>query len=370
MVSIGAGGFSAIAVAVYVVWRIICWRRAGGDAVREFVVGVLFAYVLAMACVAFFPMTIIFYDWHGRFNLVPLASIIDLVQHATSSTALKNIGGNIVMFVPLGFLLPLLVRKLRSAGSLICRVAIISAAIEILQLPTRVRATDVDDIILNVIGAVLGYAVFRLFVLLAKRLPRVEAFIDRVGSHTQREPLLTGLSPTVVTIVLTVALIVPPILTNTLDERAIREDVVSGMVDASVAARADAGEYVFLVAKSGEATSEAFRYTAYKRVLPGRYTKMVYSRVYGGDGSRYMTGCTSWNPRAGERPVMYVAGRNDSGASTVVLKASRGTVGHVVPIGRYFVVALPNVSLVDNERVTVAFHDASGRDVTKLFKGQ
>ena len=370
MVLIGAGGFVGIALAVFAVWRVLRWRSAGGDVVRESVVVVLFAYLLTVACVTFFPMNIIFYDWHGRFNFVPLASIVDLIRHTTAATALKNIGGNIVMFMPLGFLLPLLFRKLRSLGSLVWRVAIISAAIEILQLPTRVRATDVDDIILNVIGAVVGYTIFHLVSLVALRAPRASAFLDRVSSQSQREPLLAAIAPVVVTILLTLGLIVPAILSGTMDERAIRQDALSGMTGASVAARADASGFVVLVAKSGEATSEAYRYAEYKRVLPGRYTKMSWSDMCGGVGSRYTLAITEFDPTAGEAPFIYVVGRNDSGASDLVVSAKGGRSMFDGPVGKYFAVALPMRSGFEDADVTVAFHDASGRDVTKLFKNE
>jgi glycopeptide antibiotics resistance protein len=368
VVQIGPGGFIAVALLVFAAWRIVRWRGAGGDVVRESVVVALFAYVLAMACVTFFPMNIIFYDWHGRFNLVPLASIADLVRHTTAETAIKNIGGNIVMFVPLGLLLPMLFRRLRSLGSLVWRVALISAAIEVLQLPTRLRATDVDDIILNVVGAVIGYAIFRGVALVAARRPRASAFLDRVGVDTQREPLLAAVVPVVATVVLTLGFIAPPILSGTLDESAIRRDVMSGMADASVAARADADGFVVLVATSGEATSAAYRYAEYKRVLPGRYTRTCLSDACADVGSRYALGTTVSNPSEGEVPLTYVVGRNDSGASTLVASAKGGKAVFDAPVGQYFAVALPTRSGFEDADVSVAFRGASGRDLTGLFK--
>ncbi len=370
MVSIGVGEFAAIAIGVFAVWRIAVWRSAAGDAAREIVVIAFFAYVLAMACVTFFPMTVIFYDWHGRFNLVPLASISDLIRHTSRATALNNIGGNIVMFVPLGVLLPLLSRKLRSLGSLIWRVALISAAIEILQLLTRVRATDVDDVILNVVGAAIGYAVFRLVVLATQHTPGASALLDRVGSDTQqREPLRTALVPVVVTILLTLCLIVPRVLTGTLDEGAISRDALSGMAGASVAARADANEHVVLVAASGETASEAYRYTVYKRVLPGRYTRTSWSDVFTGEGSRYTLSTTAYNPRVGDVPRTYIVGRNDSGATTLVVTAKDGRNAFRAAVGRYFAVALPLGVGFEDADVAVTFRASDDRDVTKSFKG-
>ncbi len=132
-------------------------RGAGFDVQREAIVVLVFGWSLIVASLVFFPMNIILYDWHGTLSLIPFKSTVDLLRYSTASTALKNIGGNVLLFVPYGMLLPLLFEKLRrpgrcSGGPRCCR-----PAIELLQIPTQVRATDVDDVIWNVVGALLGW---------------------------------------------------------------------------------------------------------------------------------------------------------------------------------------------------------------------
>lgn len=363
MVSIEAGGFVAVALAVFVPWRFACWRGAGGDPAREVAVAALFTYLVTVACIAFFPVHIIFYDWHGRFSLMPLASITDLLLHTTPATALVNIVGNVAMFVPMGVLLPLLFRKLRSARSLLWRVTLISAAIEVLQMPTRVRATDVDDVILNVAGAAIGFVAF----VLVSRIPALAALLDRMGSSSASEPLRAGLVPVTATVVLSLGLIVPPVFANTLDEDAIRRDAMAGLPDASVVASTHGQGYAVMVARSGEATSEALRFVEYKRVLPGRYTKTNWSDTAVG-GSHYTLATTAFNPTRGERPVTCVVGKNECGARS--LAVDRGGTEPVfrAAIGRYFAVLLPSEAWPTYSDSAVSFQDASGRDLTKLFK--
>jgi hypothetical protein len=91
-----------VATAVWAIWRLMVWRRSGGDAVREVAIATLFGSSMVILYFTFFPLTIIFYDWHGRFNLVPFASIIQLIRDTPIETATENIAGNLLLFVPLG----------------------------------------------------------------------------------------------------------------------------------------------------------------------------------------------------------------------------------------------------------------------------
>lgn len=71
---------------------------------------------------------------------------------------------NIVLFVPLGFLCPILSRTYQSAKADILSGFFLSLFIEISQLFTLYRATDINDLITNILGAVVGYLCFNLIV--------------------------------------------------------------------------------------------------------------------------------------------------------------------------------------------------------------
>lgn len=72
-----------------------------------------------------------------------------------------NLAGNIVMFVPLGFLIPAVWERHREFWKSIACAAGIILTVELLQLFTLVGSCDIDDLILNLIGVVIGYGVFR-----------------------------------------------------------------------------------------------------------------------------------------------------------------------------------------------------------------
>lgn len=74
-----------------------------------------------------------------------------------------NIFGNVVMFAPLGLFLPRLFPRLRRFWRTLLCAAVLVAAVEVVQLLTRLGICDIDDLLLNLCGVTLGYLAFRLF---------------------------------------------------------------------------------------------------------------------------------------------------------------------------------------------------------------
>lgn len=72
----------------------------------------------------------------------------------------KNTILNIILFIPLGIMLPFLWKKYDTLRETLFFGFLMSLAIELLQILTY-RATDINDLIANTVGAVLGYFVFR-----------------------------------------------------------------------------------------------------------------------------------------------------------------------------------------------------------------
>ena len=98
-----------------------------------------------------------------QLNLVPFrtlrlfAGLLDSGVRSHIMMAVINLGGNIIMFIPLGFLLPRVFPKLSSLPRVLLTTAAIITAVELIQLFTLVGSCDIDDLILNVIGSAIGY---------------------------------------------------------------------------------------------------------------------------------------------------------------------------------------------------------------------
>lgn len=76
--------------------------------------------------------------------------------------AVINLCGNVVMFVPLGFLLPRVFPRLTRLGQILLATLAIMTVIETAQCLTLRGFCDVDDLILNTAGAALGYGIHKL----------------------------------------------------------------------------------------------------------------------------------------------------------------------------------------------------------------
>ena len=77
------------------------------------------------------------------------------------SLAVINLGGNIIMLIPLGFFLPVLWKSLQKWWKTWMMTLGIMLAVEVVQLFTLRGSFDVDDLILNLLGAAIGYLIYR-----------------------------------------------------------------------------------------------------------------------------------------------------------------------------------------------------------------
>jgi glycopeptide antibiotics resistance protein len=80
----------------------------------------------------------------------------------------KNIGGNILLLMPLGFCTPILFHKFNRFRNVVLLGLFMSICIECIQFVELLsgivlwRSVDIDDVVCNVIGAVFGYLIYFL----------------------------------------------------------------------------------------------------------------------------------------------------------------------------------------------------------------
>lgn len=131
--------------------------------------GVLMIWLLFGQRVEWFEAGNYFEQIKQNISLVPFVTIRIFIRNLSESEntdvirhAIINLAGNVVMFVPLGFLIPAVSEKLRAfwrtqAVSFLCIVTV-----EILQLFLLLGSCDTDDLILNIIGVTVGYLIFKI----------------------------------------------------------------------------------------------------------------------------------------------------------------------------------------------------------------
>lgn len=107
---------------------------------------------------------------HQAVNLVPFRTIAEFIQITKENTAsgsmlftlaIKNLGGNVFLFMPFGLFLPILFRRQKCFWAFLGTMTLTITMVELLQLLTMLGSCDIDDLILNVFGAVCGYGLWK-----------------------------------------------------------------------------------------------------------------------------------------------------------------------------------------------------------------
>ena len=101
------------------------------------------------------------------FNIIPLKEISR--YQFGSRLFIKNVIGNMIMFIPYGFFISYILEEKKPFVPFFLTI-LVSVTIEITQYRIG-RVFDIDDIILNIIGGVIGYIVYLMTIKIKNKLP-------------------------------------------------------------------------------------------------------------------------------------------------------------------------------------------------------
>ncbi|MFS0766007.1 VanZ family protein [Peribacillus sp. 1P06PB] len=107
-----------------------------------------------------------------KHNFIPFKIFYDAMSYGSLSFGLtillKQAVGNIILFLPMGFVLPMIITNLQTIGKVIFIGTLTSLSIELFQglaglwVGYNYRAVDIDDLIFNVLGTVIGFLIWKL----------------------------------------------------------------------------------------------------------------------------------------------------------------------------------------------------------------
>ena len=103
--------------------------------------------------------------WKLNSNIIPFLTTYNYItgnEIYNLDIILRNTIGNVLIFVPIGFFLIMLVRRLNTIGKVAMVGFTITLVIEISQFFLQVGQFDIDDILLNTLGAILGCTIFKV----------------------------------------------------------------------------------------------------------------------------------------------------------------------------------------------------------------
>ncbi|WP_268318635.1 VanZ family protein [Bacillus inaquosorum] len=167
--------------------RRVLYKKSRLSIHKHIVIFCLLVYFFNLISVTLFPMPIdadlikdMKYDTYIPFvsgnNFIPFYFIVDVYHEGLQYYVIRSIGGNLILLLPVGLLFPLLFKKLNNVKRILLTGFFISLFIELAQLSISVyirsvyRSFDVDDLILNTLGTVIGYWLFFILSMFYKRV--------------------------------------------------------------------------------------------------------------------------------------------------------------------------------------------------------
>lgn len=158
--------FVAILSIIYVPIAIKLNKKGKGIARQLSYLGLISSsFLIAFATILFVLITTIFTPF--TFNLGQVLNFVPF-EWLRSGDAITRLAGdvipNVLMFIPLGFFIPVVFEKMRKIHKTTLVIFLTTFSIEVCQYFIG-RSSDIDDIITNLLGGIIGYAVFKISML-------------------------------------------------------------------------------------------------------------------------------------------------------------------------------------------------------------
>ena len=178
--------YTSMVVFISIIWclvRVICAMKTKRvDWKREIQLIFVYICIVVVARFTFFPFSkvngeiqpLVFESAKAipfRVNWIPFVKLFDYPE---MRDILINVIGNTAMFIPLGIVWPSVYKGLDTHWKVISAGIGVSLCIEILQLPFYDRVSDVDDLLLNSLGFIIGYLLYLLAKSLKKNIHRIQ----------------------------------------------------------------------------------------------------------------------------------------------------------------------------------------------------
>lgn len=102
----------------------------------------------------------------GTANFTPFKTIKMYIRYydLPGLRSFANLFGNILIFIPIGMLMPLVHKASQNVWIMLLNAFLFVLGIEVFQLFSAFGAFDVDDIILNCFGVLIGRAVYQIII--------------------------------------------------------------------------------------------------------------------------------------------------------------------------------------------------------------
>lgn len=179
----------------FLVYRIACYFKSKQFNIwRELAIWVFFIYLVIVSLLTIFKhgvfdIPINLNSLKLRLNLIPLIETFKMLTGDwVVAYAWYQVIANVLVFIPLGFLSPLLFKAVYKWWHVLLVGFGGSLIIEGLQILTSRNVVDIDDLIFNTLGAMIGYVVYLGFIKIIKQF-NLMSYLEKFEIHLS-EPIL------------------------------------------------------------------------------------------------------------------------------------------------------------------------------------
>ncbi|MBP1917313.1 VanZ family protein [Lederbergia galactosidilytica] len=160
---------------LWILYRNKRYKKKYTDPFREMIVNLFFVYLVSVVFLTMQPFqwNLPFGIWGGKtiyhfdFNL-----FYELKNMSNPKLQLLYSVGNIALFVPFGFFIPLLFQHCQRLWVILLLGFLASLTIELIQtFFTMTRRGTLDDLVFNTSGAVIGYSLYMIIKIVVKKMP-------------------------------------------------------------------------------------------------------------------------------------------------------------------------------------------------------
>ncbi len=256
-----------VSLAAWIGYRLLANKKSGVFWPREIILNLFYLYGWVVFLLTLAPLEIVLFDFDfSGANLVPLVETLRFLKYLDAPGVKQNLLGNFLLLAPLGIFLPTLYRRYRRLGAVIGTGFLVTLGIEAAQLLLAHRVFDIDDLILNVLGVLLTFILFSLFLL----IPGLRRAVDRITNRPQ-----IGTSGYFNAYIGVVALVFMVLFAVGYLGNAHTEEQIFNTLPSQgqpLVARATYGRYLMILTEAGDGTQI---FSAYRQVPFKRYAKIL-----------------------------------------------------------------------------------------------
>lgn len=319
----------------------------------------------------FFPMRILLDNCiNNTVNLIPIKQTIDMIRTNGIHKMIYNVLGNILLFMPLGFLIPLTYKKGGNLKKVILIGFLISLTVECGQYFLALRRTDIDDVITNTLGTIVGFLTYKLIKCIVQKTV-LNNLIEKYQDKDNKWLILTALKPLSAIIILSIGLIFGIIYLNTYPSNLPSEKIVVQCLNYkrnSVVLTKDFDDCKFIITSNSKNGNEAVEVESFRKIFGNRFYYDGSPLLFLKNNKNGYAFSTKYKSK--DSKIYYIYGKN-SIASKVTITYNNKKYTEDISSFSYFVVVYPfSVDITsDVKNIVVNFFDKNGHNVTnKIYR--